>query len=239
MIIDEARCLHECVAYSWTDESESVFFEWLSHRFWDISEWRAFAVSRSLICNSFISHETPYICIETSMFFDYCLKCKSILSHSCYLELVLDDVVFHHSCEKFFVGSLDNLLHIEIPEHLAICVASIQNCFPWESCLSSLKTEKFKKLMIIIYRFPPFGIMIGDIEWVFHIDPATTVRSIHEGEYIVLGGNFNVSGHLEERGMCSVTLELAKQSSVSVMSSEVKRSRDISVTKESPSHSQV
>lgn len=99
--------------------------------------------------------------------------------HSSDFELVLDDIVTLHSCKEFFIRSLNNLFHIEIPEHLSISFTSIQYRLPRKSCLSSLKAKELKKCMTLMNRLSPFVVMIGYVEGVFHIDPATAMRSIH------------------------------------------------------------
>ena len=101
-----------------------------------------------------------------------------LIGESIFLYTEGFESIFYHSeilypTEEFIISLRYDRLDIEIPETLPVFFTTIEYQFPRHTCLSSLEAEEFEECMIIVYRYAPLIVMIGDVERIFRIGPAT------------------------------------------------------------------
>ena len=66
-------------------------------------------------------------------------------------------------------------IRIKSVKRSAECVSLVQNAFPRQPCLKSLKNQKLEQFSVVRFGYTPFGVVIGDVVGVFFVTPCAAV----------------------------------------------------------------
>ena len=163
MIVHHPDSLHEGIADGAANEPEVSPFQFLAHgiRFGSI---RGNFLERPLgILHGLTVHKTPYKLVERAKRILNGKKRLRITDGRLDLESIPDDPRICEQAVLFPLAVFRNQGGVAFLKCFSIVIAFLEDRYPTQACLRSLKDQKFEQQPVVMDRDTPFRVMVSDV----------------------------------------------------------------------------
>ena len=135
-----------------------------------------------LIQDRFISGIRPDIITEASVLLPYLLITPGVADHSLDLSWRTDHAFRIQDSFHIGIGIFGNLIKIEVVKTKTEDFTLLQHQIPAQATLQTLKCQVLEHVPVVMYRDPPFGIMVYSVGFI-HPCPGTVPHHILSSRY--------------------------------------------------------
>jgi hypothetical protein len=162
VVVDHPDGLHEGVADCGADEFEATAQEILAQRIGLGGATRNVPESAPAVSLRAASDESPEVGVEAAEFSLDVEKSASVPDGGGDLQTVADDAGVGKQFVNFILIVTGDGARIEAVEGRAVVFPFAQDGLPAQASLGALKDQEFKERVVVVQRYAPFVIVVGD-----------------------------------------------------------------------------